>query len=176
MPGRMTMPSDAGKTSRQDQAAAWFAAERAGMMLVEQRAEFDAWLADPRNKAALDAMKDLWQGLSVLKGNEPAPTKAQKPKSRAPIVAAVAAVLLCGIAMTALLTQSGPHAIVTADGQQRTETMPDGSVLAVNVASNVSYRFTDTQRLVTLENGEAAFSVKPDPAKPFVVRVGDFEV
>jgi transmembrane sensor len=170
------MPSDGAKPSRQDQAAAWFAAERAGMMLVEQRAEFDAWRADPRNQTALDDMRSLWRELEVLKGHEPAPKKVAPVRSRLPFVAAVACALVTGLVATALLLRPEPNVIVTADGQQRTETMPDGSVVAVNVASNVSYSFTDTARIVTLVNGEAAFSVKADPGKPFVVRVGDFEV
>lgn len=170
------MPSDATRPSRQDQAAAWFAAERAGVMLVEQRAEFEAWRSDPRNQAALDAMRELWADLAVLKGNEPAPPKVAKHRSLVPMVAAVAAILVAGFVATSLLLAPSDKAIVTAEGQQTTESMPDGSVVAVNVASNVTYRFTDTQRLVTLENGEAAFSVKPDPAKPFVVRVGDLEI
>lgn len=170
------MSSDEAKPSRQDQAAAWFAAERAGVMLVEQRAAFDAWRADPRNQAALDDMRALWLDLEVLKGHEPKPKKAAAVRSRLPFVAACAGVLVMGALATAVMLSPAPNVIATADGQQRTETMPDGSVVAVNVASNVSYRFTDTERVVTLATGEAAFSVKADPAKPFVVRVGDYEI
>ena len=54
--------------------------------------------------------------------------------------------------------------------------MPDGSMIAVNVASNLSYAVSDTQRLVSLNDGEAAFTVKPDKAKPFVVRTGAYEI
>ncbi|MDP3737529.1 MAG: FecR domain-containing protein [Hyphomonadaceae bacterium] len=169
------MSSDATKLSRQDQAAKWFAAERAGVMLVEQRAEFDAWKADPRNMAALDAMRELWDDLAVLKGSEPTPAK--KPRSLfLPAAAAVAALLIGGIATASLMSAPADTPIVTAEGQQKTQSMPDGSVIAVNVASNVSYKFTETERLVTLSEGEAAFSVKPDPDKPFVVRVGGLEV
>ncbi len=169
------MSSDAIKLSRQDQAANWFAAERAGVMLVEQRAEFDAWKADPRNVAALEAMRELWNDLAVLKGRDPAPAK--RPVSRfLPLAAAVVVFVVGGLAAASLMLTPTDTPIVTADGQQKTQSMPDGSVVAVNVASTVSYKFTETQRLVTLSDGEAAFSVKPDPDKPFVVRVGDLEV
>jgi transmembrane sensor len=169
------MSSDATKPSRQDQAANWFAAERAGVMLVEQRAEFEAWKADPRNMAALEAMRELWDDLGVLKGSEPAPRKA--PRSRFLLPAAAAILLLVGsFAAASLLSGPADMPIVTAEGQQKTQSMPDGSVIAVNVASSVSYKFTETQRLVTLSDGEAAFFVKPDRDKPFVVRVGDLEV
>jgi len=169
------MSSDATKLSRQDQAARWFAAERAGVMLVEQRAEFDAWKADARNMAALDAMRELWDDLAVLKGREPTPAK--RPFARfLPLAAAVAVVLIGGIAVASSILAPTNTPIVTAEGEQKTQSMPDGSVIAVNVASAVSYKFTEDERLVTLSDGEAAFSVKPDPDKPFVVRVGDLEV
>ncbi|MBK8839870.1 MAG: FecR domain-containing protein [Hyphomonadaceae bacterium] len=169
------MSSDATKLSRQDQAARWFAAERAGVMLVEQRAEFEAWKADPRNLQALNAMRELWDDLAVLKGREPAPSK--RPLSRFLPFAAAAVVLVIGVFASAnLLFAPADTPIVTAEGQQKSQSMPDGSVIAVNVASTVSYKFTETERRVTLLDGEAAFSVKPDPDKPFVVRVGDLEV
>lgn len=169
------MSSDATKLSRQDQAANWFAAERAGVMLVEQRAEFEAWKADPRNMAALDAMRELWDDLAVLKGKDPA--LAKRPLSRfLPLAAAMVVLVIVGLAAVNLTLIRSDTPIVTAEGQQKTQSMPDGSVIAVNVASAVSYNFTDTERRVTLTDGEAAFFVKPDPDKPFVVRVGDLEV
>lgn len=170
------MSSDATKPSRQDQAAAWFAAERAGMMLVEQRAEFDAWRADPRNQAALDAMRELWDDLAILKGQAPAPKRAPVRRRMAPIAAAIIALLIGSVALITLLLSSADTPIVTANGQQQTRSMPDGSVLAVNVASAVSYKFTEARRTVKLSDGEAAFLVKPDAKRPFVVRVGDIAV
>lgn len=169
------MSSDATKLSRQDQAARWFAAERAGVMLVEQRAEFDAWKADPRNLAALDAMRELWDDLAVLKGREPTPAK-RRFAWFLPLAAAGAVVLIGGITVASSILAPTDTPIVTAEGEQKTQSMPDGSVIAVNVASVVSYKFTEDERLVTLSDGEAAFSVKPDPDKPFVVRIGDLEV
>lgn len=169
------MSSDGTKLSRQDQAANWFAAERAGVMLVEQRAEFETWKADPRNMAALDAMRELWDDLAVLKGRDPTPAK--RPKSRfLPVAAAVTVLVIGGLTAGSALFFQADTPIVTAEGQQKTQSMPDGSVIVVNVASAVSYNFTDTERRVTLSDGEAAFFVKPDPDKPFVVRVGDLEV
>jgi transmembrane sensor len=64
----------------------------------------------------------------------------------------------------------------TAAGEQKTQSMPDGSLIAVNVASAVSYTVRDNERAVTLSKGEAAFFVTPDAKKPFVVRAGDYEV
>lgn len=169
------MSDEREKTSRQDQAAAWFAAERTGLMLAEERAEFDAWRSDPRNEAALIAMHELWDDLAVLKANaKPAPAPAKR-RVALPIAAAVLLILLGGV-FAARMIWANDTAIRTIAGQQKTQSTPDGSVIAVNVASSVSYTFTDVHRLVWLKRGEAAFLVKPDPARPFIVRVGDYEV
>lgn len=170
------MPPDTNPPSRQDEAARWFAAERAGVMLVEQKAAFEAWKQDPRNLAALEAMRELWDDLAILKGQEPAPRSAAKPRHAIAIAAALLIVAVGGLTGVMMFGQGGATIIATAIGQQETQSMPDGSLIAVNVASNVSYRVTAGERVVTLSEGEAAFTVRPDAAKPFVVRTGDWEI
>jgi transmembrane sensor len=169
------MSEDEAKPSRQYQAAAWFAAERAGLMFAEQRADFDAWRADPRNEAALSAMRDLWDDMAVLK-NKPRPASAPAKRRIALPAAAALLLIVLGGAFATRMIRFDDTAIETIAGQQKTQSTPDGSVIAVNVASNVTYRITDARRLVRLKQGEAAFMVKPDSARPFVVRVGDYEV
>jgi transmembrane sensor len=162
------------KPSRQDEAAAWFAAQRAGVMLVEQRAAFDQWRRDPRNQAALDAMQDLWEDLAVLKATTPA-KKASRWSPRAMSAAALVLIAVGGGGVGAWLGGS-PQSIETRPGQQATQSLPDGSLISVNVASRVTYRISDDRRVVTVSEGEAAFSVKADEARPFLVRAGDYEV
>lgn len=170
------MSSEEEKPSRQDEAAAWFAASRQGVMLVEERARFEAWRADPRNQAALDAMQELWDDLAVLKGTAPPPRKRAAPRWPQALVAA-ALLLVVGVSAGGVwLTLRDGSAITTAAGEQKSRSLPDGSLLAVNVASSVAYRFEDDRRLVTVQDGEAAFTVRPDPARPFIVRAGDFDV
>jgi len=169
------MTSDTTKPGRQDEAARWFAAERAGAMLVGQRQEFDAWRADPRNQAALDAMRELWDDLAVLKASTPA---ARKPARRGLVrlAAAAAFVVLGGAALSYLFSSGAGTTISTGIGQQEIQSMPDGSLIAVNVASSLSYRINQSERIVMLSDGEAAFTVKADPQKPFIVRTGDIEI
>jgi transmembrane sensor len=150
-------------------------------MLVEQRAEFDAWRADPRNQAALDAMYELWEDLAVLKGAAPSAPPALAPASTGrrylvPIIAAAASLLFAVVVGAGWLLTPRGTTLQTAAGEQKTQSMPDGSLIAVNVASALSYRIRDNERAVTLTEGEAAFSVTPDAERPFVVRAGDFEV
>jgi len=162
------------KATRQDEAAAWFAAQRAGVMLVDQRDAFNTWLGDPRNQAAYDAMQELWDDLAVLKGERPEPRRASSPWRA--MAASVVGLIALGAAGMGWIALSGEPTVETAVGQQKTQSLPDGSLLAVNVASSVSYRFNDDSRIVKVANGEAAFAVKADAARPFIVRAGDYEI
>jgi len=168
------MSSEGPRPSRQQEAAAWFAAERAGMMLIEQRAAFDQWRADPRNQAALDAMHELWDDLAVLKGATSAPST--RPMRSHAIAAAALMLVAIGGAGLGWLALQGDRTIQTVAGQQQTRSLPDGSLIAVNVASDVAYAIKEDRRYVKISDGEAAFTVKPDAKRPFVVHAGDFEM
>lgn len=162
------------KPSRQEQAAAWFAAQRAGAMLVEQREAFDLWRADPRNQVALDRMHELWGELAVLKLRDPAPRKALAFRRRAIAAAAFLVVVIGGT--VGWLALARDPIIETSAGEQKSQSLPDGSLVTVNVSSELSYAMRDDTRFVKMSDGEAAFAVKADPQKPFVVHAGDFEV
>lgn len=165
------------KPTRLDEATAWFAAMRKGVMDADERVAFDRWRADPRNQAALDELHELWGELAFLKYVEPSPLTAHPRKPRRLAIAAIAAAAIAaiGLSVTVLALAPGKR-IETAIGEQRTQTLPDGSLIAVNVVSNVSYDFTSAARSVTVHEGEAAFNVKADSAKPFVVHVGAYDV
>lgn len=61
----------------------------------------------------------------------------------------------------------------TAVGDQSTVTMPDGSALTLNTATEVRVNFSDSRREVELVRGEAFFDVAKNQHIPFVVVVGD---
>lgn len=52
----------------------------------------------------------------------------------------------------------------------------DGSVLTLGAKSELDVRFTDTERTVRMDRGEAFFSVAHNSARPFVVIAGDTRV
>jgi len=58
---------------------------------------------------------------------------------------------------------------VTATGEQRTLTLPDGSRLTLNTASAVALRFTGAERRVRLLAGEILVTTQADP-RPFLVQ------
>ena len=57
------------------------------------------------------------------------------------------------------------------------DTLPDGSVITLNKEAELTYpsSFKNNTRSVTLR-GEAFFDVKPDPEKPFIVKVNDVTI
>jgi transmembrane sensor len=54
--------------------------------------------------------------------------------------------------------------------------LPDGSVLDLNTATQVTVAYYEGRRVVALETGEALFSVSPDASRPFTVDAGRAEV
>jgi transmembrane sensor len=161
-----------------EEAAEWFAVLRRGPMSVEERTAFDAWRADPDNQRALDRMHELWGELSAL--DQPALGLRQpaRPRRLAAIAAASALIVAGSLAVGFLLVQ--PRAagaqIETRRGEQRTKTLPDGSVVALNVVTRLGYRIQPQRRAASLSEGEAAFFVRSDPHRPFVVQAGEYEI
>ena len=65
---------------------------------------------------------------------------------------------------------------VTAIGEQRIISLPDGSEVHVNTNSHLEVTYGDAGRFLRLLQGEAFFDVAPNAEKPFVVRAGQSEV
>lgn len=158
-----------------EEAAAWFAAQRRGPMSVEERQAFDAWRADPLHQAALNHMHELWGEVSAIKElgvTVPAPPVGIR--RWAPAAAAAAVMAVAGLGAAHYITR--PDQVRTSVGEQRTATLEDGSVVAINVATKLAYDMKPAVRQVKLEEGEAVFFVKKDPERPFLVRAGDYEI
>lgn len=49
--------------SVEDAAARWFATLRRGVMTLQERSEYEAWIASRANRAALSEMEQLWSRL-----------------------------------------------------------------------------------------------------------------
>lgn len=173
----MTDPTE-NRRRRNMEAADWFAAVRGGAMSVETRAAFEAWCADPENRRALDRAHVVWGEMAILEDPRIAERMTPRRGGWKPAVVAAALLLCTGVGAYAVLHASpaSVDVIETAVGQQRTQPLPDGSVVAVNVASRVSYAARSGERVVSLDEGEAAFAVRNDPKRPFRVRAGDYEV
>ncbi|MSU51257.1 MAG: hypothetical protein EXS37_19585 [Opitutus sp.] len=157
------------------------------------RAEaFAAWrAADPRHEAAV---AETERAMEIL---------AEMPAVRAPLEARIAAtarpvapvvrwggfrrpVWAAGLAAALALTAGGwwlvpdratePQRYVTAAARQQQIALKDGSVMNLNVSSEVSVRLTPNERRVTLAIGEAHFEVAHDTARPFIVTAAGVSV
>lgn len=60
----------------------------------------------------------------------------------------------------------------TAVGKQASTELVDGSVVTLNTDTSVEIRYTKAERAVTLNRGEAIFSVAHNPGRPFRVTAG----
>lgn len=165
-------------TDRQEAAAAWFAAQRRSVMSIEERAAFDAWRADPQNLAALNAMHELWGEMSALKGARIPIEAPVRTGRRLALGTGLAACL--GAVVSLGLWAAQPLAFAesarTRIGEQTSRTLPDGSVVNLNVATRIDYRMHARSREVRLDEGQALFVVKKDKDRPFRVHAGDYEI
>jgi transmembrane sensor len=73
----------------------------------------------------------------------------------------------------AQVSSSMQRRLRTDVGQHLTEKMPDGSSIALNTNTVLTVQFSQDQRLVILERGEASFSVAHDVSRPFRVKAGE---
>ena len=122
--------------------------------------------------AARESARRRWQGSS------------RRPVLRTAFGHGIRAALLCVIALAAVLgwTSYRQHVpewsshYATENGRQQLVHLPDGSIIQLNVNSNVRVRYFHGRREVVLEAGEVFFSVTRDEARPFEVSAGPVRV
>lgn len=149
-----------------------------------EQARFETWRdAAPANRAAFDeamAVMKAVAGLSHLRGlatlPEVQPSLARRVLS-APAVryGAMAAAVLLLLSGTLLPLPFGGNGAVYATevAQIRDVTLDDGSIVTLGAQSRIQVSFTDAERLVRLDSGEAFFNVVSQPQRPFRVVAGD---
>lgn len=141
--------------------------------------DFDQDIADPQEKAQAD--HNMRQFLSDKTGIE---ITDKRSVSISPLFLRIAAALfLCtllsvlyfnyykaDIPESLVAAQSAYKEIKTNYGEKFQITLPDGTLVHLNSGSKLSYpeKFSDSTRQVIL-TGEAFFSVKKDPAHPFII-------
>lgn len=186
------------------EAADWFAANREGLD-AGQRERFVLWLqsspghveeyltvtrlagelraAGPSSPVPLEALL-----AAARAGDESAAQHPVRPRRAAPrrwqyaAAAAALTALALGLAwLNMQRTQQAPAAasvqrFSTRHGEQRSERLSDGSLLSLDTDTAVAVRYEPTERVVTLERGQAVFEVAHDAARPFRVLAGAAEV
>lgn len=142
-----------------EQAAEWLVRLQDGATHAD-RAACEAWRSsDPQHALAWERAERLLGKLGALP-----PEVAMPVLNRAPAAARRAAVTrIVALLMTAPVgwagwryAQSQPWAgdIHTAVGEHRTMTLADGTAVTLNTASAIDVRFSASERLIVLRNGE----------------------
>ncbi|QVQ26759.1 FecR family protein [Achromobacter deleyi] len=174
-----------------DAAAQWFARVHSGEAGAEDLQACKAWRgASPEHDTAYRQVEFAWQATSLA----PEPALRSILNRREPAARPVHAVrrrLAFGLAASAALAVAAVAALdtgwwegappyqaqfETARGEQRLETLPDGSVIELNTGTRLDVRLYAGRREVVLRSGEAIFMVAPDADRPFVIDAGLGEV
>lgn len=168
-----------------EKAAAYFV-QRRGATASERR-QREAWLADDAQHArAYEEARRLWDRTGDLRDDthlqalKAADLVALQRSRRAKVgwilsAAAVLVLLVGGGYLTKrfLTTSTPPVRYATALGERHAAILADGTQVVLNTDSVLEVRYTRNQRSVELQQGEAQFEVTHDPARPFIVHVGE---
>ena len=172
------------------EAADWYARLRTENVSEMDAARFRAWIAaDPSHRREFEAIDDFWDDLEVIAKSpevlqeraaiarrRAATTRNEGSAGRSRVVWAAAAALLLVVGVMAWTYGGRADRYVTGVGEQRIETLSDGSVITLNTATDIRLHFSPDQRRVELVSGQANFEVAKDAARPFIVTAGNRSV
>ncbi|ARP98550.1 FecR family protein [Pseudorhodoplanes sinuspersici] len=137
----------------------------------EEQREFKDWLEqDYRHELAWAEVQRLWQGSGDLPEAK-ARAATKKAVSRRDIGKALIFLTAGGGAAAWYLSDHPFADYRTGTGERKRVTLPDGTRIDIAAQSRLSLDYTESERRLTLEEGEAFFQVAKD-ARPFVVGVG----
>ncbi|BBR54350.1 MULTISPECIES: FecR family protein [Pseudomonas] len=166
-----------------DAAAHWCMRVHAEDCTPAEREAFKRWLAaDPRHLEEYEAMLEIWQTAELLprtttvvdfnpNARQPARARNWRPLASAAAIALLALPLAGWVGWEqGWLPNRYQH--VQSTDQMRQVTLSDGSVVELNLHSELRYLNYKDQRQVTLVQGEAFFKVTHDSTHPFIVRAG----
>ena len=137
---------------------AWLESDPEHLAHYEQALEVDAWARD------LFATPHAPLGLVET----PAVDAPRRRRWVWPAAFGLIAASLAVIASWTMLGRNGTQDIVTAPGEHRTIALSDGSRVALNGGTRISFD-PDAPREIRLAQGEALFTVRHDAARPFTV-------
>lgn len=166
----------------------WFLRLSADGVTDAEWARFRAWCeADPRHRAAIADLRELWDDAGALRsafasnGGAKRIPRVRNLAGRFGLPAfrlrggSVATAAL-GLACSVLLLLAAPFvaSYLAADysvgvGKVERVVLADGSVAWLNTDTAIAVDFTESGRNVALLRGEAQFDVAKDPERPFAV-------
>jgi transmembrane sensor len=175
-----------------EEAARWYARLAAEDCTDFDRAQFQRWrLSSRRHADAYQSTAAFSQRLEKLADVDPrlqsmadeafalgaADADPRSPRSRRWMVPATLAasliVALVGVRIGGFFsTAAPPLSYASSDQARRDVALPDGSLVHLDVDSEISVSFSAGHRDIRLLNGRALFEVAHDASRPFVVSTG----
>lgn len=180
-----------------DAASAWFGMLQRGGVSDDQLQAFQDWIvADPSHETAFQHVKESWTMVGaaaaspeLMELRQAALSDARRTASlrwlKRPWSAGVAAAAACMIAVIALSTlvlqpsQTQPEAplvYLTETGETLVVTLDDSSKVSLDAETELTVDYSSSARRIQLLAGQAYFEVSKDPARPFIVNIGDSSV
>jgi transmembrane sensor len=104
-------------------------------------------------------------GPEPVRSGKPRPGSARLIRTRVLTAAAMLAFVSVGTWL-----YLGRNAYETGVGEQRSITLPDGSIVELNARSSVRIAYRAQERGIELLSGQALFRVASDKTRPFIVR------
>lgn len=166
-----------------EEARGWFVRLQDADACTADWDAFAVWIAaSPDHAGAYGRLEQLWVDLDGLP-QQPAGSRTAAPLSRPAndnrigrrslwtALATVAAAAVVGVVGWPLYQARDQHFTTTTE-PRRIE-LADGSVIQLNRRSDLTVKLTSGARRVFLDEGEAAFDVAHDAARPFTVAAGD---
>lgn len=162
------------------EAVAWIIRLNGSARSAAEEAAFREWLqADPVHARAFSRATDVWELIPGAAGVQtageewlPQRQPLRPANFKRPLVGL--AVAAC-VALIAVLILRAPT-YSTLVGQQQTVVLPDGSRLSLNTDTRIAVNYSEGERRIRLQRGEALFEVAKNPRRPFIVEVGNQRV
>ncbi|MEH6583294.1 MAG: FecR domain-containing protein [Halioglobus sp.] len=166
-------------TSRAE-ARQWLLKHSSGDISSTEEMAFRVWLeSSAENQRSFDDLQLLWSEFDQV-SDQVLAQHGDVPASMPTRLFAVAATLLVTALFAGLLWQwqggsmragstPPPAQYSSQTGQLQTILLADGSSIELGAHSRLKTLYSEDQRLILLERGEAYFDVAPDSNRPFVV-------
>ena len=162
-----------------EQAAEWVVRLNDPRASEDDFSEWQQWLAkDAEHVQAFHEVQDAWQRASAVADVIAAPTSddrvtaaAKRTTSFTPrwswaLSLAATVLIVCGI----VFWPSTPMTLSTTTAELRSVKLPDGSRVSLGPETQLRLAFSERERLISMQSGEAYFEVSPDPQRPFSVK------
>ncbi|WP_417624337.1 FecR family protein [Paremcibacter congregatus] len=166
---------------RPDEVHMWFTLMNSGEVTAEDKAEFAAWrLENPGLYERYKTLEKTWDMAKDVTPSMPpglAEVEAGSIKYSRVLAALAACLLIFFFVRPTDAPAPSPHtAYQTAISQIDRVNLEDGSQVLLNARSDMKVAMSTLRRDITLNEGEALFSVAHDKHRPFVVKARNGEV